>query len=109
MWSAIAMMVAAGIVGAPVSPPNPAACAAKGGYIQKVCMRQAPVCLIPFKDAGKPCTDKSQCQGRCLYNQGGLLPKPGIKVVGACQRDTDPCGCKTDVIKGKTGHWGCVD
>jgi hypothetical protein len=48
-----------------------AACAAKGGSIQPVGKAQIPVCVTPYADAGKACTDKSQCQGACVL-EGNL-------------------------------------
>jgi hypothetical protein len=87
--------------------PDPKVCAAKGGTVRPVCISRAPMCVIPYSDAGKRCTDKSQCKGRCLTDTG---PRPGKKKVeGRCEANNDPCGCFQTVEKGRLGSALCVD
>ena len=80
---------------------NEGACARRGGQWQRVCRAQDLMCVTATKDAGKQCTDESECERRCLYE--GATAKPDGAVTGACQRDNDPCGLFTDVIKGRKG------
>lgn len=92
---------------APVSA-DATACAAKGGAIRPVCRRQIPRCVTPFADAGKSCTDNSQCRGKCLVD-GERAGEPQGSVTGRCQSDDDPCGCKIEVVNGKQAGGRCVD
>lgn len=93
--------------------PTPSAataqgCAAKGGTLQRVCRRQVEACVVPFSDAGKACSDKSQCQGRCILDSDHPV-SVGDSVMGKCELDNDPCGCKIEVVNGKVGGGVCVD
>ncbi|MBP9756638.1 MAG: hypothetical protein KBD40_16710, partial [Phenylobacterium sp.] len=60
--------------------PDVAACTAKGGTVRPVCRMQRPACVIAYADAGKSCSDKSDCLGRCLYQ--GEAPQ-AVGLVGA--------------------------
>ncbi|HEY8614987.1 hypothetical protein [Phenylobacterium sp.] len=88
-------------------PPDAAACARQGGTVRPVCMLGRPMCVIPFADAGKACTDGDQCQGDCRFQ--GAKPPPGGKVTGQCQRSNDPCGCFSNVEDGQVTGGLCVD
>jgi hypothetical protein len=88
--------------------PDVAACTAKGGTVRPVCRMQKPACVIAYADAGKTCSDKSDCQGRCLH-QGEAPADPATAVTGQCQATSDPCGCFTTVVKGHVGPGMCVD
>jgi putative hemolysin len=91
---------------APSANAMAAACAAKGGAIQPVGKAQIPVCVTPYADAGKACTDKSQCQGACVL-EGNLEPQG--PVTGACQKTDRQFGCYAKVVNGKTTGAICVD
>jgi len=88
--------------------PDAKACAARGGRIQPVCMRGAPACVVPYRDAGKTCRDKADCQGRCLY-QGQRPADPEAPVTGQCQATSNPCGCFAEVEHGRYLRGVCVD
>ena len=90
-------------------PDTPEACTKNGGTWRPVCLMGTPACVMPYSDAGKPCTDKKECQGQCRYEGNGETPPPGTKVTGACQRTTDPCGCFGVVADGKLEAMLCVD
>ncbi len=45
---------------------RPAACTQQGGVMRKVCLSQSLACVTPYPDAGKVCTDNSQCKGGCF-------------------------------------------
>lgn len=85
---------------------DPAACKAKNGEIQRVCMLGKPMCVISYKDAGKSCTDSSQCSGRC-QTEGGAPPNQ--PATGTCQPTSNPCGCFQLVEKGVAGYPLCAD
>ena len=97
-------------ISTPVEPPGPnvAACTAQGGTVRPICRMQNLACVIPYADAGKLCSDKADCQGRCLYT-GGRPLDPSAKIAGRCQANSDPCGCFTTVEKGQVGPGLCVD
>jgi hypothetical protein len=96
---------------APSSDPTPTraeekACAARGGKIEPVCMMGSLECVLRFRDGGKRCSDKKDCIGQCLYE--GPQPVPA-KPLGACQRTSDPCGCKAPIVNGKVSPALCTD
>lgn len=109
--TAVAAVLLAGC--APTAQPAPptaetlaSACSAKGGTIQPVGKAQIPTCVTPYADAGKACTDKSQCQGQCVLE--GNLEAQG-EVTGACQKTDRQFGCYARVINGKATGAICVD
>jgi hypothetical protein len=85
---------------------DPQACVARGGTMQRICLQGKLACVETYKDAGKPCTDKSQCFGQCRYAGRAA---PGVSVVGECQRTSDPCGCFATVAGGKHQGMLCID
>jgi putative hemolysin len=91
---------------APSANALASACAAKGGSIRPVGKAQIPVCVTPYADAGKACTDKSQCQGACVLE--GNLEAQG-PVTGACQKTDRQFGCYAKVVDGKATATICVD
>jgi hypothetical protein len=94
----------------PIQAPSDAEvreCAARGGRMQPVCMMGHVTCVVIFRDAGRPCTDKKDCTGICEYQ--GNPPPPGTPAVGHCQRLSDPCGCRKEVIGGQVQPMMCVD
>lgn len=84
------------------------ACRARGGEVRPVCRRQVPRCVVRHPDAGQPCTDSSQCKGRCLVD-GARPLESGEAAKGRCEEDDDPCGCKIEVKNGKVTGGICVD
>ncbi|USQ94822.1 hypothetical protein [Caulobacter sp. RL271] len=91
---------------APSAQTLAAQCSAKGGSIQPVGKAQIPTCVIPYADAGKACTDKSQCEGACVL-EGNLEPQENV--TGACQKTNRQFGCYAKVVNGKTTGAICVD
>lgn len=90
-----------------VAGADPAACATAGGTVRPVCRLGRSMCVVPFKDAGKACTDNAQCEGGCLY-EGAPVAADGT-TTGACRKDNDPCGCREEVVAGKRANGICVD
>ena len=86
---------------------GPAACAAQGGEIRRVGRLQAERCVILYADAGRPCTDGSQCQGDCRLE--GSPETAATPAAGICQADSSPFGCHTTVVDGRPGPTLCVD
>src|SRR5678815_476164 len=53
---------------AALDPRNVAACKARGGRTEPVCLAGVPACVIHHRDAGRSCTDSSQCRGKCVID-----------------------------------------
>ncbi len=85
---------------------NAEACAKTGGEVRPVCMRGMPMCVVPFPDAGKTCSDSAECMGTCRGDGSAQPEKPAT---GICSRDTDPCGCFQMVEKGVAQYPLCAD
>lgn len=91
---------------APQTEVSAADCAARGGSMQPVGRMQRSTCVIPFADAGKACTDKSDCQGACIAE--GNLEAQGA-VSGQCQKTNVQFGCFAKIVNGKATGAICVD
>ena len=65
-------------------------------------------CVLPAKDAGKACTDSSQCEYRCLAKPSDDL-RPGQKAGGQCQVNSSPFGCRTEIKDGMADATLCID
>lgn len=63
-------------------------------------------CFIRTKDAGKACTDKSDCEGGCLAPNGS---KEGDNVIGQCSKSNWVIGCNATVEKGRVTPTLCID
>ena len=63
-------------------------------------------CVMPYADAGKTCTDNSDCSGDCLVT--GIVPT-GSATSGTCQRDSDRFGCHQEVVGGMGQAALCID
>ncbi|MNE07798.1 hypothetical protein D3C80_1004310 [compost metagenome] len=93
---------------APVQSAEASACAARGGQMQQVGRMQSWQCVIKYADAGKRCTDASQCQGQCeIPGNNGIAP--GTTTSGVCQADSNRFGCRTTVKDGKAEATLCID
>jgi hypothetical protein len=85
-------------------------CIAEGGQVKGVCMFGTPACVKAFSDAGKPCSDSSECDGMCWVQENTNTWERAEPVAGVCQDTTDTCGCWEEVIGGRlSGNGGCFD
>jgi len=96
----------------PESPPtmsvSTSACTARGGEMQQVGRMQSWQCVVKYADAGKRCTDASQCEGQCeIAGNSGIAP--GTATAGVCQADSNRFGCRTTVKDGKAEATLCID
>jgi len=66
------------------SPQALATCAARGGITVLEYRAPGPSCLTPFSDAGRYCSDSTQCEGRCLAGEPPVTG-PGRTVSGQCE------------------------
>ena len=90
------------------SPAEETACAAAGGDWRREGMLGSWMCVMPHADAGRSCTDGSQCRGDCRLADDARPPQGG-PVTGVCQADTSPFGCFTRVENGRAAATLCVD
>ena len=86
-----------------------ASCKTQGGDWRPVCRMQQPACITTFPDAGKACTDGSQCAGDCLASPEAGFADGGATATGICAANNDPCGCKQKIEDGKATSAICVD
>lgn len=84
-------------------------CLAEGGYESRTPFG-APFCQKLHADAGTPCVDKAECQGRCLAE---ALDLPSVAVgtpaVGHCEARRATFGCHAVIEHGKVATYRCVD
>lgn len=90
-----------------MSADDRAACQSAGGTVQRRGMLGMEQCVHPYADAGKPCTDSAQCQGKCVGSAGAVSPDKAAS--GTCQADDKLYGCYAEVKQGKAVNAICVD
>jgi hypothetical protein len=59
-------------------------------------------CVFPTPDAGKTCTDSTQCQSGCFTQEEGATE-------GQCAAFTSTFGCRSEVVNGVAEPSLCVD
>jgi len=75
-------------------------------------MANRSLCVIPYSDGGKTCSDKSDCTGLCVIDLGKAdyseaeLAKAST---GKCQLDDKLFGCYAVLAKGKIVEQSCRD
>ncbi|MGO4410030.1 MULTISPECIES: hypothetical protein [unclassified Brevundimonas] len=99
-------------VEAPEPPPtmtiSSSSCTARGGEMRQVGRMQSWQCVVRYPDAGKRCTDASQCEGDCeIAGNNGIAP--GARATGVCQADSNRFGCRTTIKDGKAEATLCID
>lgn len=86
-------------------------CRVQGGY-ESHAPFGSPFCQFRYGDAGKTCSGKADCQGRCLsyfYGQPNEQ-KIGNSVAGKCEAERSTFGCYGTVEGGKLAtDEGCTD
>jgi putative hemolysin len=88
-----------------MSAADRAACEQSGGTVQRRGRIGMEQCVHRFADAGKTCTDKAQCEGKCVAS----AVSPDTPAVGQCQADDKLYGCYAEVRDGKAPAAICVD
>ena len=87
-----------------LSDAEKADCLARGGYIDLVTFNTEG-CVIRTKDAGKPCSDSSECDGACL---APIDQAEGSPAAGTCASEKGMFfGCVNIVSKGKASGKIC--
>ncbi|WP_347304169.1 hypothetical protein V5740_06050 [Croceibacterium sp. TMG7-5b_MA50] len=81
-------------------------CRAAGGVVERRGRLQAELCVKPYADAGKACTDGSQCAADCVVTEAVA---DNAQVTGQCQADDRPFGCFSKVENGRATGGICID
>ena len=87
------------------------ACVALGGTIDNRGMFGRATCVTSYEDASIPCSDSSECNGRCLLFTDGLEDPPtaGTPAHGECESDNATFGCFMEIVEGRAIGAICVD
>jgi putative hemolysin len=93
--------------GSTLATSDAAACRAGGGQVAVRGRLQAELCVRPYADAGRACTDNSQCEGDCITDT--MEAAAGESVTGQCQADDHPFGCFAEVEQGRPVRGICID
>lgn len=64
-WGVVLLIVVTAGAAA-VEPPSREACEAAGGQWGRLGLQPQARCNLPAPDAGKPCTDATDCAGACI-------------------------------------------
>jgi hypothetical protein len=83
-------------------------CLAKGGKYTKEGRLQAYRCVQQFSDAGKSCSDSSECQGSCTSSDTSIEAGKS-NVTGICAANDSPFGCHQTIEGGIAKGFLCVD
>ena len=89
------------------TPAERAKCVAAGGEVYRSGLLGWENCIQPYADAGKTCSDSSDCTGDCRYTGSGA--SFGETVTGTCQINDSPFGCFQSVSDGAATPTLCVD
>ena len=110
MLSTAALIAALGLSGCTGSRPPQIrlsqgevdACRVAGGAVGTRGMMGMQMCVIPFSDGGRTCTDKSECSGACIVVLNSVSEPRPRDGVGACQKDNAQFGCFSEVRHSST-------
>jgi hypothetical protein len=79
-------------------------CTKAGGTWGRVGLLGTEACTLPSPDAGKQCSDSSECAGQCWSSDA-----PGQPGKGMCQPTNMPFGCHSEVLNGVVQPALCAD
>ena len=85
-----------------------AQCEAVGGEVRPAGLLGAENCIQTYADAGKACSDTSDCQGLCMVT-GEFVDMDSATNTGQCQVTDSPFGCYQTVENGRATPALCVD
>ena len=86
------------------------ACEAVGGSVRQAGRLGAEHCIQQLPDAGKVCSDQSDCLGRCvLTDPDAHKMKADTPMQGVCEASDDIFGCTTLINGGKVEGTLCID
>lgn len=90
-----------------LSPDQVYTCQRDKGVVLPGNLRRDEICVKPLADAGKVCTDGSQCVGECMVEQ--RWSNTTDRMSGACQRNTRPPNCGAILVDGRPVPVLCAD
>jgi len=96
-------------------PKDKATCEAQGGKWGRIGPSPRESCNLPTSDAGKVCSDSSECEGGCVANLSRAdqdritRDKAVIETQGKCTPWRIVVGCMALVTDGKVRGILCVD
>jgi len=95
-------------------PKDEASCLALGGRWDRIGMNPRKQCNLPTADAGRVCSDSSDCEGTCLAGltdsqMNDARAGKSIKITGACTPWRITVGCQARVQSGKVEGILCLD
>lgn len=76
-----------------------------GSWIRGRGADRSYLCLKAYSDAGQPCANSDECQGKCL----GRLNEETEEYEGYCQKNNNPFGCFVEMKKGEAQDEVCVE
>lgn len=80
------------------------ACEAEGGNWKRNMSLEGHYCVLPTTDAGRACTDRSQCESWCQAPKGA---SSGESVIGTCAAFTS-ASCSQEVVDGVAEAEACM-
>jgi len=97
--------------GAVASTAERQSCTAAGGTISRQGLAGYEMCVLPYADAGKVCSDSSECLGQCRAQTLNTPQQSEATqaVKGQCQANNIPFGCHSEIIGSTIQPGLCVD
>jgi len=77
-------------------------CEVSGGHWGRLSLSPQEYCNPATSDAGKECTDESECQGYCEAKRDAVI---GSEDVGMCSEFKSYSGCTTAILNGIVLSW----
>lgn len=77
-------------------------CKVSGGHWGQLSLDPQKYCNPATLDAGKECTDESQCDGYCEAKRNAVI---GSKDIGMCSEYELESGCTTAIVNGTVFSW----
>ncbi len=98
------------VFGGESDPCRTKLCESLGGLVRPGGILQAEHCVQTLSDAGKVCSDATDCLGRCiLLDDTSPDLQPGTAETGVCEVDDSPFGCTALVNDGRYEGTICID
>ena len=86
---------------------NKVQCNERGGEWRRSGMFSRYICVVPYPDGGKPCSDHSECLGGCYID--GSNPR-NVDTQGRCRKTNSPHFCLEGVSNGRrSGRQICAE
>jgi len=95
--------------GAKASEDERVLCESVGGWVERAGRLGTERCVQDLPDAGKVCSDESECLGRCVIEDSDDSPTAGTAAKGVCEATDNQFGCTTLVNGGVIAGTLCVD